>query len=84
LVLPGIAAVPDLTPARNSAMALARRAKRRDWEGCTIVEVDGDPAWLVPQLQGVAFASGYRWVVSPWSPEAAAPETVHARFTIAL
>jgi hypothetical protein len=85
LVLPGIAAVPDLTPARNSAMALARRAKRRDWEGCTIVVVEGDPASLVTRLRAAAFAAGYRWIVSPWSPDAAAPpETVHSRFTTAL
>jgi hypothetical protein len=87
LVLPGIVAVPDLTPARNSAIALARRAKRNDWEGCTIVEVDadGEPAELVPQLQSAASAAGYQWVVSPWSPDAAAPpETVHARFTTPL
>ena len=85
LVLPGIAAVPDLTPARNSAIALARRAKRRDWEGCTIVSIDGDPATLVPRLQAAAFTASYQWIVSPWSPEPAAPpETVHARFTVAL
>ena len=85
IVLPGIVAVPDLTPARNSALALARRAKRNRWEGCTIVDIDGDPAVLVPRLQTAAAAAGYEWIVSPWSPEpAAAPETVHARFTKAL
>ena len=84
-VLPGIAAVPDLTPARNSAMALARRAKRKQWDGCTIVDIQGDPAALVPQLQAAAFGAGYEWIVSPWSPDGdAAPETVHARFTTPL
>lgn len=85
IVLPGIAAVPDLTPARNSAVALARRAKRRDWEGCTIVDIDGNPAELVPQLRAAAFAAGYEWIVSPWSPDqGTAPATVHARFSTAL
>jgi hypothetical protein len=84
-VLPGIVAVPDLTPARNSAIALARRAKRKDWEGCTIVEIDGNPAAVVPQLQSAAGAAGYQWVISPWSPDPnAPPETVHARFTTTL
>jgi hypothetical protein len=85
IVLPGIVAVPDLTPARNSAIALARRAKRKDWEGCTIVEIDGDPADLVPQLQSAAGAAGYKWLISPWSPDPETPpETVHARFTTPL
>jgi hypothetical protein len=85
IVLPGIVAVPDLTPARNSAIALARTAKRKGWVGCTIVEIDGDPATLVPQLQAAASAAGYEWVVSPWSPDPTAPpETVHARFTMPL
>jgi hypothetical protein len=85
IVLPGIVAVPDLTPARNSAIALARRAKRKQWEGCTIVEIDGDPAPRVAQLQAAAAAAGYEWIVSPWTPEVSAPaETVHARFTTAL
>ena len=85
IVLPGIVAVPDLTPARNSAIALARRTKRGQWEGCTIVEIDGDPAALVPQLQAAAADAGYEWIVSPWTPDVSAPaETVHARFTTAL
>jgi hypothetical protein len=85
LVLSGIEAVPDLTPARSSAIALARKAKKRQWEGCTIVRVDGDESTLVPQLQAAAAAAGYDWIVSPWSPDATQPpETVHARFTIEL
>lgn len=85
IALPGIVAVPDLTPARNSAIALARRAKRKQWAGCTIVAIDGDPAALVPQLQSAAAEAGYEWIVSPWSPDpAAAPETVHARFRSSL
>ncbi|MEY2452880.1 MAG: hypothetical protein QOD92_2454 [Acidimicrobiaceae bacterium] len=85
LLLPGIVAVPDLTPARNSAVALARRAKRNDWEGCTIVEIEGDPVDLVPQLQAAAAEAGYQWVISPWSPDPdTPPETVHVRFTTSL
>jgi hypothetical protein len=82
LLLDSVVAVPDLTPARNSAVALARRAKRGDWEGCTIISVSGDPAVQVPRLQSAAAAAGYEWVVAPWSPDPdAPPETVHAHFT---
>jgi len=85
IVLPGITAVPDLTPARGSAVALARMAKRRRWDTCTIVAIDGEPFELVPRLQTAAHAAGYDWVISPWSPDAGAPsETVHARFTTPL
>jgi hypothetical protein len=81
IVLPGITAVPDLTPARGSAMALARMGRRRAWTTCTVVTVDGDPEVLVPQLRGAAADAGYEWVISPWSPDTnAASETVHARF----
>lgn len=85
IVLPGIAAVPDLTPARNSAIAMARRAKRNDWEGCTIVAIDGDPAVYVPDLLKAAANAGYQWVISPWSPDPeAAPETRHGRYELGL
>jgi len=85
IVLPGIVAVPDLTPARNSAIAMARRAKRNDWEGCTIVAIDGDPAVYVPDLLKAAAGAGYQWVVSPWSPDPdAAPETRHGRYELGL
>ncbi|HEV3225747.1 MAG TPA: hypothetical protein VGZ52_02900 [Acidimicrobiales bacterium] len=85
IVLPGVVAVPDLTLARGSAVTLARRSKRNDWDGCTIVALDGDPAVLVPELQGAAAMAGYSWVVSPWCSDAdAVPETVHVRFTMKL
>ena len=84
IVLAGITAVPDLTPARGSAMTLARMAKGRQWDTCTIIAIDGDPSVLVPNLL-VAAAEGYEWVVSPWTPDAdAPPEAVHARFTMPL
>jgi hypothetical protein len=79
-----IAAVPDLTAA-GSPWAMAKRAKRGGWEGCTVVRCDGDPSVLVPALQAAAGLAGYDWVVAPWTPNPKAPpETVHARFTIAL
>jgi len=84
LLLPGIIAVPDLTPGRDSAMTLARMARRREWTGCTIISVDGEPATLVPQLLAAAADAGYEWVISPWSPHDTPPETVHARFTMTL
>jgi hypothetical protein len=81
IVLRGITAVPDLSPARGSGVALARLAKRRQWDTCTVIAIDGDPSALVPNLQ--AAASEYDWVISPWSPDAEAPpEATHARFTI--
>jgi hypothetical protein len=83
LALGGVAAVPDIAgPLRDagprSAWSLAKRAKARDWEGCTIVRCDGDPSVLVPQIQRAAGAAGYEWVIAPWSPDPAGPpETVH-------
>jgi hypothetical protein len=84
LLLTGIIAVPDLTPARESAVTLARMARRHEWTGCTIVSVDGDPATKVPALLAAAHDAGYDWVISPWSPDDAPPETVHARFAMTL
>jgi hypothetical protein len=84
LTLPGITAVPDLTPARGSAITLARMARRREWTGCTIVTIDGPASMRVPELLAAAAAADYDWVVSPWSPDDAPPETVHARFSSAL
>jgi hypothetical protein len=86
LVLGPIAAVPDLSGALrgsrvSSAWGLARRVRERDWEGCTVVRCNGDPAELVPGLLATARAAGYRWVVSPWSPDPdQPPETVHRRY----
>jgi hypothetical protein len=80
-----VIAVPDLTPARGSSWTLARRAKHHDWSGCTIVDLAGDPALLVPRVQAAAHAAGYEWVIAPWSPDPdAPPETTHARFTRSL
>ncbi|MEY2405300.1 MAG: hypothetical protein QOG39_216 [Acidimicrobiaceae bacterium] len=79
-----IAAVPDVTGA-GSPWAMAKRAKKGGWDGCTVVRCDGDAAVLVPAVQAAAGLAGYRWVVAPWSPDPEAPpETVHARFMMGL
>jgi hypothetical protein len=86
LVLQGVAAVPDVAEALRSsavrdAWRLAARARRRDWSTCTVVRCTADPAVAVPALQAAAAEAGYRWVVSPWSPDpAATPEAVHRIF----
>ena len=79
-----IAAVPDLTAA-GSPWAMAKRAKRGGWTGCTVVRCEGDPSILVAALQAAAGLAGYDWVVAPWSPDdSQRPETVHARFMMPL
>jgi hypothetical protein len=86
LVLQGVAAVPDVADALRSsavrdAWRLAGRARRGEWSTCTIVRCTEPPAVAVPALQAVAARAGYRWVVSPWSPDpAVAPETVHRTY----
>lgn len=84
LVLHDIAAVPDVSPALRSggglrtAWVLARQAKGRRWETCTVVRCRADPAVVVPALQQAAGEAGYRWVVGPWCPDASAPpEATH-------
>jgi hypothetical protein len=86
LVLEGIAAVPDVSGAMRGAnlrgaLTLARRVRQRDWDTATVVRVDDDPAIAVPALLTAAARAGYRWVISPWSPDPdAEPETVHATY----
>jgi hypothetical protein len=83
LVLEGIAAVPDLsevlrTSQLRSAWGVAARARRADWDTCTVVRCTTDPAVAVPTLRAAAGAAGYRWVVAPWSPDPdTPPEAVH-------
>jgi hypothetical protein len=90
LVLDGIAAVPDVSAllrgsGLGSAWSLARRIRQADWDVCTVVRCDGDPAERVPRLVGAAGRAGYSWVVAPWSPDRdAPPETVHRRYRVAL
>ena len=79
LVLDRIAAVPDLAPGLRDARGFARRARRAEWDTAVVVRVDGPPADLVPALVAAAGAAGYRWVLSPWTPDPGSPpETVHA------
>jgi hypothetical protein len=90
IALEGIAAVPDVSDALRttglrSAWSVARRARERGWEGCTVVRCDLDPAVAVPSLLGAAGRAGYRWAVVPWSADpAAAPETVHRTYRVEL
>lgn len=86
LVLDGVAAVPDVAGALRdsglrSAWSLAKRARRADWDTCTVVRCTVDPAVGVPALQAAAGAAGYREVIAPWSPDPTAePETVHRTY----
>lgn len=88
LVLPGIAAVPDVagalrTAGVRSAWSLARRARARAWEVATVVRCDGGPAALVPGMLHTAIGSGYRQVVAPWTPAGEQPpEAVHRTYRI--
>ena len=88
LVLESIAAVPDLsdhlrTTGLRGAWELARRARRGEWQGCTVVRCSGDPADAVPALVTAAARAGYAWVVAPWSPDPDAPaETTHRTYEL--
>ena len=83
LVLPGVAAVPDLGEANGSARELLRRARRGEWSTAVVVRCDGDPAVLVPALAAAAASAGYLEVVAAWHPDPdALPETVHATFVV--
>ena len=88
LVLEGIAAVPDVAEALRTtglrgAWQLARRAKERAWDVATVVRCDADPAVAVPALRAAAGRAGYRWLVSPWTPDASVePEAVHREYRL--
>ena len=90
ITLEGIAAVPDVsdvlrTTGLRSAWSVARRARERAWEGCTVVRCDLDPAVAVSSLLGAAGRAGYRWAIVPWSPDPdAPPETVHRTYRVDL
>ena len=88
LVLDGIAAVPDVSSmlrgaGLGSAWSQARKVRRAEWEGCTVVRCHGDPTVLVPQVAAAAAAAGYAWAVVPWWHEGA-PDTVHRRWSAPL
>lgn len=80
-----ILAVPDIAGpwrAAGGPLGLARRAARRQWTTAVVLEVDGDPAVLVPALLTAAAEAGYAGVVSPWAPAGAGlPEAVHRLYT---
>ena len=89
LVLDGIAAVPDVTAllagaSMRSAWRLARQARDRPSDTAVCVRCDGDPAVLVPRLLAACRARGYQTLLSPWSPDGAAPDRVHQVFRFEL
>lgn len=86
LLLDGIAAVPDVSgtladASLRSAWRVARRARSEGFETAVCVRCDGDPAELVPGLLRAARDAGYRWLLAPWAPSGAPPETVHQVFS---
>jgi hypothetical protein len=86
LVLPGIAAVPDLSDALRTATlrgawSLARRVRAGRWDTATVVRCTDPPTEAVPALLTAARRAGYAAVVAPWAPDAAGPpETVHRTY----
>ncbi len=75
-----VVAVPDLAGAAagtGGAWSLARRARRRDWEGCVVTAMDGDGSVLIPGLCAAAARAGYEWVLSPWAPDGRRPLMRH-------
>lgn len=86
LVLPGIAAVPDVTDtlrtaSLRSAWSTARQARERQFETATVVRLDGEPDVVVPHLMAVAGRAGYRYLISPWAPAGHEVETEHRVFS---
>lgn len=89
LVLAGVAAVPDVTAllagaSLGSAWRLARRARERPSDTAVCVRCEGDPALLVPRLLAACRDRGYQRLLSPWSPDSAAPDRVHQVFRFPL
>lgn len=83
-----VVALPDVAGpwrAAGGPLPLAARAARREWATAVVLELDGDPAALVPALIAAAGTAGYTDVVSPWAPaDAGAPEAVHRLYTRSL
>jgi hypothetical protein len=85
LVLPGIAAVPDVTrllagASVRDAWRLARAARERAFDTAVCVRCDGDPADLVPGLLAACRARGYERLLAPWAPDDRPPDRVHQVF----
>lgn len=83
LVLPDATAVPDVSQVLRGrgALTAARRARAGSWTTAVVVGRPNAPHISVPALLEVAGAAGYHELVSPWTPDDALPETVHATFT---
>ncbi|MGH9246249.1 MAG: hypothetical protein ACRD29_18450 [Acidimicrobiales bacterium] len=82
-----IAAVPDVSgPAASgrSAWSLAHQARRRQWDGCTVVRLKGAAERLVPGLVAAAVETGYEWVVAPWAPDDRPFEATHRVYRLGL
>ena len=83
-----VVAVPDIAGpwrAAGGPLGLASRAARRQWDTAVVLELEGDPAVVVPALAAAAAAAGYRDLVSPWAPAGAGrPEAVHRLYTRGL
>ena len=91
LAAPGagqILAMPDVAAPWRTAggpLGLAGRAAKRRWDTAVVLEVRGDASTLVPGLAGAAARAGYTWVVTAWTPDAAAPpEVIHRLYSRTL
>lgn len=87
LVIDGAAAVPDVAgvlrdASLQTAWRVARAARERRFTTAVCVRCDAEPATVVPRLQAAAAEAGYRWLLAPWAPPGATPETVHQVFTL--
>lgn len=81
-----VVAVPDVGRALGAgqvrgAWSLARRARRRSWEGCVVIALDGPEEVLIGALCAAARRAGYQWVLSPWGPPGAVPVLRHRLYT---
>ena len=80
-----VVAVPDVAGpwrAAGGPLGLAGRVAKRRWDTAVVLELEGDPAVVVPALAAAAAGAGYRDLVSPWAPGGAgAPEAVHRLYT---
>jgi hypothetical protein len=65
----------------RGAWSLAHRARKKAWDGCVVLALDGPEEVLIPTLCAVAGQAGYRWVLSPWAPNGTAPVMVHRLYT---
>ncbi len=80
-----IVAVPDVAgPWRDAGgpLGLAARVSKRRWDTAVVLELEGDPAVVVPALAARAASAGYRDLVTPWAPAGAGkPEALHRLYS---